>query len=97
MSTLAFTKGHDLPVPFDLFDISVTLPWGAAIALAHGRGARRCARGTPCAAGARAVLAVVTLAFAVAAARWLLVQDAFTGGTSVPRPVTARCIGHRLR
>ena len=89
MSTLAFTKGHDLPVPFDLFDISVTLPWGAAIALATCIGVLAAVLvGLPALRVRGLFLAVVTLAFAVAAARWLLVQDAFTGGTSVPRPVT---------
>ncbi|MEM8707117.1 MAG: ABC transporter permease, partial [Actinomycetota bacterium] len=88
LSTLAFTKGHDIPVPFDLFDVSLTLPWGAAIALGTAVGVVFAVLvGLPALRVRGLFLAVVTLAFAVAAARWLFIQDVFTGGTTSPRPV----------
>ncbi|MEM8707765.1 MAG: branched-chain amino acid ABC transporter ATP-binding protein/permease, partial [Actinomycetota bacterium] len=76
------------PVPFDLFDVSLTLPWGAAIVLGTAVGVVFAVLvGLPALRVRGLFLAVVTLAFAVAAARWLFIQDVFTGGTTSPRPV----------
>ena len=90
LTTLALTKGHDIPVPGDLFDVSVTLPWGLAIVGGTVVGITFAVLiGLPALRVRGLFLGVATLAFAVAAGRWLLAQDVFTGGTSSPRPVTA--------
>ena len=90
LSTLAFTRGHDLPVPFDLFDASVQLPWGVAVVLATAVGVvAALAIGLPALRVRGLFLAVTTLAFAVAAGTWMFTQDVFTGGTSAPRPARA--------
>ena len=86
MTVVGLTAGHDVPVPFDLFDLSLTLPWGAAVAVATGVGvAAAVLVGLPALRVRGLFLAVTTLAFAVASASWLLNQDFFTGGTSTPR------------
>ncbi len=90
LTTLALSQGNDIPVPFDLFDVSLELPWGLAILAATLFGiVFAAAIGLPALRVRGLFLAVVTLAFAVAAARWLLVQNFFTGSTSAPRPVSA--------
>ena len=86
MTVVGLTAGHDVPVPFDLFDLSLTLPWAAAVAVATGVGvAAAVLVGLPALRVRGLFLAVTTLAFAVASASWLLTQDFFTGGTSTPR------------
>ena len=86
MTVVGLTAGHDVPIPFDLFDLSLTLPWGAAVAVATGVGvAAAVLVGLPALRVRGLFLAVTTLAFAVASASWLLNQDFFTGGTSTPR------------
>ncbi|MDG2027988.1 MAG: ATP-binding cassette domain-containing protein [Acidimicrobiales bacterium] len=87
LCTLAFTKGHDIPIPFDLFDASVTLPWGLAVIAAVSVGiVAALLIGLPALRVRGLFLAVTTLAFAVAASSWLFTQDFFTGGTTAPRP-----------
>ena len=92
---VALTKGHDIPIPFNAFDLSLTLNWGmprwrsctllgALAALVIGVPALR-VRGL--------FLAVATLAFAVASANWILAQDVFTGGTTAVRPVAEPVLG----
>ena len=94
MTVVGLTRGHDIPVPFDLFDLSLSLPWGAAVAAATGVGvAAAVLVGLPALRVRGLFLAVTTLAFAVASASWLLTQDFFTGGTSTPRPVTPPVVG----
>ena len=86
MTVVGLTAGHDVPIPFDLFDLSLTLPWGVAVAVATGVGvAAAVLVGLPALRVRGLFLAVTTLAFAVASASWLLTQDFFTGGTSTPR------------
>ena len=86
MTVVGLTAGHDIPVPFDLFDLSLTLPWAVAMAVATGVGvAAAVLVGLPALRVRGLFLAVTTLAFAVASASWLLTQDFFTGGTSTPR------------
>jgi len=86
MTVVGLTAGHDIPIPFDLFDLSLTLPWAAAVAVATGVGvAAAVLVGLPALRVRGLFLAVTTLAFAVASASWLLTQDFFTGGTSTPR------------
>ena len=89
MTVLGLTRGHDVPIPFDLFDLSVRLPWGAAMVAATAVGvAAAMLVGLPALRVRGLFLAVTTLAFAVASATWLLAQDFFTGGTSAPRPAS---------
>ena len=89
MTVVGLTRGHDIPIPFDLFDLSLSLPWGAAVAVATGAGvAAALLVGLPALRVRGLFLAVTTLAFAVASSSWLLTQGFFTGGTSAPRPVS---------
>ncbi len=94
LTTIAITKGHDIPIPFDLFDVSVQLPWGAGLAVGTLVGVLFAMLiGLPALRVRGLFLTVATLAFAVASARWLLNQDFFTGGTSSPRPASAPKVG----
>lgn len=87
LSTVAFTKGHDIPVPFDLFDFSIEAPWAVAVVLSVAMGVIGALLiGLPALRVRGLFLAVTTLAFAVAASSWLFDQSFFTGGTSFPRP-----------
>ncbi|MEM9517969.1 MAG: branched-chain amino acid ABC transporter permease/ATP-binding protein [Actinomycetota bacterium] len=87
LTTVALSRGHDLPVPFDLFDVSVELPWGLSVLGGTIAGiVFAMIVGIPALRVRGLFLTVATLAFAVASARWLFVQDVFTGGSSIPRP-----------
>ena len=87
LTVLGLTSGNDIPVPFDLFDLSVQLNWAAAMLVATLVGVVAALLvGLPALRVRGLFLAVTTLAFAVASASWLLRQDFFTGGTSAPRP-----------
>ncbi len=87
LSTLALTTGHDIPVPFDLFDLSLELPWLVAIVIATALGVMTATLvGLPALRVKGLFLAVTTLAFAVAASSWLFVQEFFTGDSTSPRP-----------
>ena len=87
MTVLGLTQGNDIPVPLDLFNLSVVLPWGWAMVAATAVGVvASVIVGLPAARVRGLFLAITTLAFAVAAASWLLIQDFFTGGTTFPRP-----------
>ena len=87
LTVLGLTQGNDIPVPFDLFDLSLELPWALAMAAATAVGVVTAVIvGLPALRVRGLFLAVTTLAFAVASATWLFLQDFFTGGTSFPRP-----------
>ena len=87
LTVLGLTHGNDIPVPFDLFDLSLDLPWALAMIVATGVGVVAAVIvGLPALRVRGLFLAVTTLAFAVASATWLFSQDFFTGGTSFPRP-----------
>ncbi len=87
LTTVALTRGHDIPIPFDLFDASVELPWGVAVAIATLLGTLFAILiGIPALRVRGLFLAVTTLAFAVASGRWMFSQDFFDGGSSAPRP-----------
>ena len=87
LTVLGLTHGNDIPVPFDLFDLSLDLPWALAMVVATAVGiVVAVVVGLPALRVRGLFLAVTTLAFAVAAATWLFGQDFFTGGTSFPRP-----------
>ena len=87
LTVLGLTQGNDIPVPFDLFDLSLDLPWALAMIVATALGVvAALIVGLPALRVRGLFLAVTTLAFAVASATWLFLQDFFTGGTSFPRP-----------
>ena len=87
LTVLGLTHGNDIPVPFDLFDLSVDLPWALAMLVATAVGVVAAVIvGLPALRVRGLFLAVTTLAFAVASATWLFQQAFFTGGTSFPRP-----------
>ena len=87
LTVLGLTQGNDIPVPFDLFDLSLDLPWALAMVAATAVGVVTAVIvGLPALRVRGLFLAVTTLAFAVASASWLFQQDFFTGGTSFPRP-----------
>ena len=87
LTVLGLTQGNDIPVPFDLFDLSLDLPWALAMAVATAVGVVAAVIvGVPALRVRGLFLAVTTLAFAVASATWLFLQDFFTGGTTYPRP-----------
>ena len=87
LTVLGLTQGNDIPVPFDLFNLSVILPWGWAMVAATAVGVVVAVIvGLPALRVRGLFLAVTTLAFAVASATWLFLQDFFTGGTTFPRP-----------
>ena len=87
LTVLGLTQGNDIPVPFDLFDLSLELPWALAMVAATAVGVVTAVIvGLPALRVRGLFLAVTTLAFAVASASWLFQQDFFTGGTSFPRP-----------
>ena len=90
---VALINGHDIPVPFNWFDWSLELSWGWALLAGTAAGVLSAlAIGIPALKVKGFFLAVATLAFAVAAANWLLPSTSFfTGGgtatESVNRPV----------
>ena len=87
LTVLGLTQGNDIPVLFDLFDLSLDLPWALAMVVATAVGVVAAVIvGLPALRVRGLFLAVTTLAFAVASATWLFQQDFFTGGTSFPRP-----------
>ena len=87
LTVLGLTQGNDIPVPFDLFDLSLDLPWALAMVVATAVGVVAAVIvGLPALRVRGLFLAITTLAFAVASATWLFSQDFFTGGTSFPRP-----------
>ena len=87
LTVLGLTQGNDIPVPLDLFDLSLELPWALAMVAATAVGVVTAVIvGLPALRVRGLFLAVTTLAFAVASASWLFQQDFFTGGTSFPRP-----------
>lgn len=74
------TQGLDIPIPFDLWDMSLDLPWGIAMMIATLAGVLvALVVGLPALRVRGAFLAVVTFAFAVAASNWIFEQSAFTG------------------
>ncbi|MYI20440.1 MAG: branched-chain amino acid ABC transporter ATP-binding protein/permease, partial [Acidimicrobiia bacterium] len=91
---VALTKGHDIPIPLNAFDLSLTLNWGVAVVLCTLIGALAALIiGVPALRVRGLFLAVATLAFAVASANWILAQDVFTGGTTAVRPVSEPVLG----
>ena len=87
LTVLGLTQGNDIPIPFNLFNLAVRLPWAWAMVAATVVGVvTAVVVGLPALRVRGLFLAVTTLAFAVASATWLFNQEFFTGGTSYPRP-----------
>ena len=87
LTVLGLTQGNDIPIPFDLFNLAIRLPWAWAMVVATAVGVvTAMVVGLPALRVRGLFLAVTTLAFAVASATWLFNQSFFTGGTSYPRP-----------
>ena len=87
LTVLGLTQGNDIPIPFNLFNLAVSLPWAWAMVAATAVGVvTAVVVGLPALRVRGLFLAVTTLAFAVASSTWLFLQDFFTGGTTFPRP-----------
>ncbi len=87
LTVLGLTQGNDIPIPFNLFNLAIRLPWAWAMVAATVVGVvTAVVVGLPALRVRGLFLAVTTLAFAVASATWLFNQEFFTGGTSYPRP-----------
>jgi len=89
LTVIGLTQGNDIPVPFDLFDLSLELQWAQAMVIATAVGVLAAVIvGLPALRVRGLFLAVTTLAFAVAAAAWLFDQDFFTGGAGFLQPAS---------
>ncbi len=90
MTMVTFTQGNELP----FIEYSFTMAWGLALLMAVLAGTiAALIIGIPALRVKGLFLAVTTLAFAIAAANWLLVRDVFTGGSTSTRPVAKPIIG----
>lgn len=91
------TNGLDVPVPFGLWSMQLELPWPAAAAVATAVGfLAALVIGIPALRVRGLLLAVVTLAFAVAMANWAFRQAAFTGSrfaVTTPRMAPPEILG----
>ena len=89
LTMVVLRSGHDIPIPFDLFDASFTWPWFPALVVSVAVGiAASLIIGIPALRVRGLFLAVITLAFAVMCSSWLFLQPVFTGsefGSSTPR------------
>ena len=89
LSMVVLRAGLDIPVPFDLFDVSVQLAWLPAVVISTGVGvAAAIIIGVPALRARGLFLAVITLAFAVMCSNWLFRLPVWTGsefGTTTPR------------
>jgi ABC-type branched-subunit amino acid transport system permease subunit/ABC-type branched-subunit amino acid transport system ATPase component len=89
LTMVVLRSGHDIPVPFDLWDMSFQMAWFPALLCSIGVGvAAALIIGIPALRVRGLFLAVITLAFAVMCSNWLFAQPVFTGsefGTSTPR------------
>ena len=92
-TAVALTSGHDL-IPSGLSQFSVELPWGLAVLLSTAFGALAAlVIGLPALRVRGLYLAVITLAFAVAASSWIFPQEVFSGGKTAVRPVAEPVLG----
>jgi ABC-type branched-subunit amino acid transport system permease subunit/ABC-type branched-subunit amino acid transport system ATPase component len=91
LSMVALQAGHDIPVPFDLWDMSYELGWLPAVLIATAVGiVAAVIVGLPALRVRGLYLAVTTLAFAVMCQTWLFRQEVFLGRSSatpsLPKP-----------
>ena len=92
-TAVALTSGHDL-IPSGLSQFSVELPWGLAVLLSTAFGALAAlVIGLPALRVRGLYLAVITLAFAVAASSWIFPQNVFSGGKTAVRPLSEPVFG----
>ncbi len=89
LTVVALTENSDIPIPFDWWDWSFDLPWGVAMVIAVAAGmVTAFIIGVPALRVKGLMLAVTTLAFAIAAMSWIFVQDVFTqGATNSPKVI----------
>ena len=89
LTVVALTENGDIPIPFDWWDWSFDLPWGVAMVIAVAVGMITAfIIGVPALRVKGLMLAVTTLAFAIAAMSWIFVQDVFTqGATNSPKVI----------
>lgn len=89
LSMVVLRSGHDIPVPFNLWNMSFELGWLPALAFSVAVGTLAAVIiGIPALRVRGLFLAVITLAFAVMCSNWLFRQPVFTGsqfGTNTPR------------
>ncbi|HVJ96689.1 MAG TPA: ABC transporter, partial [Acidimicrobiia bacterium] len=89
LTMVVVTEGHDIPVPFNLWDMSFELGWLPAVAVSVAVGTiAALIIGIPALRVRGLFLAVITLAFAVMCSNWLFRARVFTGskfGTNTPR------------
>jgi ABC-type branched-subunit amino acid transport system permease subunit/ABC-type branched-subunit amino acid transport system ATPase component len=91
LSMVALRNGHDIPVPFDLWDMSFELGWLPAVLISTAVGVVTAVIvGLPALRVRGLYLAVTTLAFAVMCQSWLFRQEVFLGRSSatpsLPKP-----------
>ena len=94
LTMAAVFQGNDIPIPFNLFEWSLSLPW--LVSLIVGTVAGVVAAfiiGLPSLRVKGLFLAVATLAFAVAASNWLFLQNFFTNDRTIVRPPRRPSIG----
>ena len=90
---VAITSGRDL-IPFDLVWFSLEVPWGVAVLISTLFGAFAALIMGLLALRVRGLyLAVITLAFAVAASSWIFPQEVFSGGSTAVRPLSEPVLG----
>jgi ABC-type branched-subunit amino acid transport system permease subunit/ABC-type branched-subunit amino acid transport system ATPase component len=91
LSMVALRNGHDIPVPFNLWDMSFELGWLPAVLISTAVGVvTAVVVGLPALRVRGLYLAVTTLAFAVMCQSWLFRQEVFLGRSSatpsLPKP-----------
>ncbi len=90
MTMVTFTQGNELP----FINYAFTMSWGLSLIWSVIVGViAALIIGIPALRVKGLFLAVATLAFAVAAANWILLRDVFTGGSATTRPVPKPVIG----
>jgi ABC-type branched-subunit amino acid transport system ATPase component/ABC-type branched-subunit amino acid transport system permease subunit len=89
MSLVVLRDGHDIPVPFNAWDMSFHMAWLPAVLVSVLVGVLAAVIiGIPALRVRGLFLAVITLAFAVMCSNWLFGRPLFTGsqyGTTTPR------------
>ncbi len=89
MTLVVLREGHDIPVPFNLWDMSFQMAWLPAVICSVLVGVvAAVVIGIPALRVRGLFLAVITLAFAVMCSNWLFRRPLFTGsqyGTNTPR------------
>ncbi len=90
MTMVTFTQGNELP----FIEYAFTMSWGLALVFSVIVGVvAAIIIGIPALRVKGLFLAVATLAFAIAAANWILLRDVFTGGSTTTRPVAKPVLG----